>query len=104
MTLELTSAALRNTPLVSVRALSAPPTDSELHAVRIRAKRCRYLAEDLVPIAGKEAGKFATACRRLQDVLGEHQDTVVVRERLRNLVPEVSAWKHLPPANSTHWS
>jgi CHAD domain-containing protein len=77
----------------SVKALSAPPTDSELHAVRIRAKRCRYLAEALVPIAGKEAGKFAAACQKLQDVLGEHQDTVVAREWLRNLVPEVSAWE-----------
>ena len=77
----------------SVKALSAPPTDAELHAVRIRAKRCRYLAEALVPIAGKEARKFAAACRKLQDVLGEHQDTVVARQWLRNLIPEVSAWE-----------
>ena len=75
----------------SVKALSAPPTDDELHAVRIRAKRCRYLAEALIPVAGKEARKFAAACRELQDVLGEHQDTVVARQWLRSVIPEVSA-------------
>jgi CHAD domain-containing protein len=79
--------------LRSVKTLSATPTDVELHALRIRAKRCRYLAEALVPIAGKEAKKFAAACRKLQDVLGEHQDTVVARQWLRNLVPELSAWE-----------
>jgi hypothetical protein len=50
----------------SVKALSAPPTDGELHAIRIRAKRCRYLAGALVPVAGKRARKFAAACRELQ--------------------------------------
>jgi CHAD domain-containing protein len=75
----------------SVKALSTPPADTELHAVRIRAKRCRYLAEALVPIAGKEARNFARACRELQDVLGDHQDTVVARQRLRSMVPQLSA-------------
>jgi CHAD domain-containing protein len=73
----------------SVKALSDPPTDAELHDVRIRAKRCRYLAEALVPVAGKDAQKFAAACRDLQDVLGGHQDTVVARQWLQTLIPDV---------------
>jgi CHAD domain-containing protein len=77
----------------SVKVLSAPPTDGELHAVRIRAKRCRYLAEALVPVAGKEAAKFARACQKLQDVLGQHQDTVVARQWLLNLAPTLSGWE-----------
>jgi hypothetical protein len=74
----------------SVKALSAPPTDGELHAIRIRAKRCRYLAGALVPVAGKRARKFAAACRELQEVLGEHQDAVVARQWLRSLMSEIS--------------
>jgi CHAD domain-containing protein len=74
----------------SARAVSDPPTDAELHALRIRAKRCRYLAEALVPVASKDARRFAAACRDLQDVLGEHQDTVVARQWLLSLIPEVS--------------
>jgi len=74
----------------SVKTLSAPPTDGELHAIRICAKRCRYLAEALVPVTGKRARKFAAACRELQDVLGEHQDAVVARQWLRSLMSEMS--------------
>jgi CHAD domain-containing protein len=61
------------------------PTDTELHAVRIAAKRARYAAElasrGLPPDQADEAIAFAAAVADLQDVLGRHQDAVVaIRE------------------------
>lgn len=61
----------------SVQALGRPPTDAELHDVRIMAKRCRYGAEAVSVIAGKRAARFARAAMVLQDELGEHHDAVV---------------------------
>lgn len=59
------------------------PSDASLHAARIRAKRARYAAEAVVPVFGKRAAAFARAAADLQDVLGEHQDSVVARAWLR---------------------
>jgi CHAD domain-containing protein len=58
-------------------------SDASLHAVRIRAKRARYAAEAVAPVFGKRAEAFAEAAARLQDELGEHQDSVVARAWLR---------------------
>jgi CHAD domain-containing protein len=59
------------------------PSDASLHAARIRAKRARYAAEAVTPVFGKRAAAFAKAAADLQDVLGEHQDSVVARAWLR---------------------
>lgn len=63
--------------------LGPAPSDDELHAARIQAKRARYAAE----LAGQELGprgeRFVAAAKRLQDVLGEHQDACVAEERVR---------------------
>jgi len=61
------------------RALSDEPADEELHALRKRCKRARYAYE----LAGKDA--VVSRAKGLQDVLGEHQDSVVAEERLRAL-------------------
>jgi CHAD domain-containing protein len=66
-----------------VRALGDPPTDEELHALRIRTKRARYAAEAVAPVLGKRARAVASAAADLQDVLGEHQDAVVAEQWLR---------------------
>jgi CHAD domain-containing protein len=58
-------------------------SDASLHAVRIRAKRARYAAEAVSPVFGKRAEAFAKAAAELQDVLGDHQDSVVARAWLR---------------------
>jgi CHAD domain-containing protein len=58
-------------------------SDASLHAVRIRAKRARYAAEAVAPVFGKRAEAFAEAAADLQDVLGDHQDSVVARAWLR---------------------
>jgi CHAD domain-containing protein len=60
-----------------VEALGDDRTDQELHEVRILAKRCRYAAEAVAPVAGEAASRLASAVADVQTVLGDHQDTVV---------------------------
>ena len=59
--------------------------DELLHEARKDAKAARYAAESVVPVLGGSARRFARAQRELQDVLGEHQDGVVLRDLLREL-------------------
>ena len=61
----------------AARALRSNSPDTEWHAVRIRAKHCRYAAEAVAPIYGRRAKRFTAAIAALQDLLGSHQDTVV---------------------------
>ena len=68
----------------AVRQLPDPPTDPELHRIRILAKRARYAAEAVAPIAGTAAAAFARAAAKLQTVLGEHQDSVTAQAWLRS--------------------
>jgi CHAD domain-containing protein len=63
----------------AVRKLPEEPANEELHAVRKKGKRARYAAE----LAGRD--KLVKRAKKLQDVLGEHQDAVVAAERLREL-------------------
>jgi len=67
----------------AVDDLPDPAPDAELHQVRIRAKRARYAAEVVEPAFGKSARTFAKAVTDVQDVLGEHQDSVVAAGWLR---------------------
>src|SRR5206468_7252147 len=67
-------------------AVDADSSDEELHGLRIRGKKARYAAELAEPVAGKPARRFVESAKRLQDVLGEHQDAIVAEERLRALV------------------
>src|SRR5260370_7803201 len=66
-----------------VAALPDQPPDSELHRIRILAKRVRYAAEAAEPIARKIATRTAEDAAALQDVLGDHQDSVTVQQWLR---------------------
>ena len=59
-------------------------SDDQLHKLRIRAKRCRYAAEAVAPVAGKRARNFARAAAEVQAVLGEHHDAVVATLWLRD--------------------
>src|ERR1700686_2594888 len=68
----------------AVRQLPDPPTDPELHRIRILAKRARYAAEAVAPVAGSAAAAFARAAAKLQTVLGEHQDSVTAQAWLRS--------------------
>jgi CHAD domain-containing protein len=66
-------------------ALPAEPSDDELHALRIAAKRARYAAE-LAALGGrKRTTRAVKALKKLQEVTGEHQDAVVAEDRLRRI-------------------
>jgi CHAD domain-containing protein len=58
--------------------------ETALHDARKAAKRVRYVAEALTPLAGPAATRFVRQVRQLQDVLGDHQDSVVSRAFLRD--------------------
>jgi CHAD domain-containing protein len=66
-----------------IAGLPDQPDDPELHRIRILAKRVRYAAEAAEPIAGKLATRSADAAAALQDVLGDHQDSVTAQQWLR---------------------
>jgi CHAD domain-containing protein len=68
----------------AAKAVSDPPRDEELHAVRIRTKRCRYAAEAVAPVLGKRARAFASDAAKLQDVLGDFNDSAVAERWLRD--------------------
>ena len=67
----------------AVTRLPDSPGDAELHQIRILAKRVRYAAEAGAPIVGKVAARFADSAAALQDVLGDHQDSVTAQRWLR---------------------
>jgi CHAD domain-containing protein len=58
---------------------------AQLHRARKAAKRARYAAELLKPVAGKKAKRNVKHYKRIQSVLGDHQDTVVARAALRRM-------------------
>jgi CHAD domain-containing protein len=72
----------------AAKELSDDPTDEELHAVRIRAKKARYTAE---LAGGKRRERRVERLKELQDVVGEHQDAVVAEERLRSVASDNTA-------------
>lgn len=59
--------------------------DERLHDVRKAAKRARYAAEPLVPILGRDAGRFVNATKKLQSVIGDYHDAAVTQAALRRL-------------------
>ena len=65
--------------------LPAEPTDAELHALRIKAKRARYAGELAALAGGTAVERYVDALKDLQDVIGEHQDLVVLEETVRGL-------------------
>lgn len=75
----------------AVDALPKEPPDTDLHRVRILAKRARYAAEAAAPLVGKKAATFAAGVARLQEVLGDHQDAVVAEAWLREAVEGADA-------------
>jgi CHAD domain-containing protein len=66
--------------------LPKAPSNDDLHAVRIKVKRARYAAELAQTMVGRPAKRFVARARKVQDILGEHQDAAVAEERLRALV------------------
>jgi CHAD domain-containing protein len=67
------------------------PSDA-FHRVRIRAKRLRYATEFFAPLYGKPAQKFIKRLTRVQDVLGELQDSAVAAEHIKDAVNRQVGW------------
>jgi CHAD domain-containing protein len=66
-----------------VRRAGDEPSDEQLHAIRIRAKRCRYAAEMVAPVVGAPATRFAAGAEAIQEILGDHHDAIVAQAWLR---------------------
>lgn len=65
---------------------AGPGRDAALHDVRKAAKRLRYAAEAAAGVLGPHAVRLAEASEAVQEALGEHHDSVVARDLLRDLV------------------
>ena len=59
------------------------------------ARPVRYAAEGAVPVLGAPAAELAASAEAIQDLLGDHQDTVVARQSLR----EIGVRAHLSGEN-----
>ncbi|WP_406445436.1 CYTH and CHAD domain-containing protein [Streptomyces sp. NBC_01613] len=59
--------------------------DLALHEARKKAKRTRYSAEAAAPGLGSPASALAKSMKSLQSLLGDHQDSVMTRQTLREL-------------------
>ncbi|MFD9939043.1 CHAD domain-containing protein [Streptomyces massasporeus] len=73
--------------LIGQAADLEPGTDRDvaLHEARKKAKRTRYAAEAAEPVLGKPAKTMVKSMKALQNLLGEHQDSVMARRALREL-------------------
>ncbi|WP_405887765.1 CYTH and CHAD domain-containing protein [Streptomyces sp. NBC_01136] len=70
------------------QALDLPPgvdRDLAMHEARKKAKRTRYAAEAATPALGEPAADLVKSMKSLQTLLGDHQDSVMAREALREL-------------------
>jgi CHAD domain-containing protein len=68
-----------------VRSLGKRPGNEALHDLRIQVKRVRYATELGGAPSDKRSRRVVDAATRMQDILGEHQDSVVGEERLREV-------------------
>ncbi|MFI1090893.1 CHAD domain-containing protein [Streptomyces sp. NPDC020917] len=69
-------------------AIALPPghdRDVALHEARKDAKRARYSSEAAQPVLGRPAAAHASRMKGVQQLLGEHQDSVMCRAALTEL-------------------
>jgi CHAD domain-containing protein len=67
------------------RMPAGPARETAFHDARKAAKRARYAGEAVSPAIGKKATRFTKQMKRVQTVLGDHQDAVVARGVDRDL-------------------
>jgi CHAD domain-containing protein len=60
--------------------------DEAMHRTRKAAKRARYTAEAAAASLGAPAAKLARRAERLQEILGDHHDSVVAVQRLAGAI------------------
>lgn len=71
--------------------IEAMPRPEDLHALRIRAKRLRYLLEFLAELTGKPGRRLVRRLTALQDLLGSYHDAVVGADVIRVYVEGAGA-------------
>ncbi|MGC9360653.1 MAG: CHAD domain-containing protein, partial [Anaerolineae bacterium] len=71
-----------------VKQMPPDPSETDLHRTRIAAKRMRYACETAALAVGEPATLLADEVGALQDMLGAHQDAVVLRDWLRHVARE----------------
>jgi CHAD domain-containing protein len=71
--------------------LGDDPSDEALHALRKSGKRARYSAELAGLHGDRRIRRFVTAVQELQDVVGEHQDSVIAEEQIRHVARRATA-------------
>jgi CHAD domain-containing protein len=62
-----------------------PDADVLMHRARKAGKRHRYAVELAAPVLGKKADVIVASRKEFQELLGEHQDSVVAEGMLREL-------------------
>ena len=62
-----------------------PEADVLMHRARKAGKRHRYAVELAAPVLGKKADAIVASRKEFQELLGEHQDSVVAEGMLREL-------------------
>jgi CHAD domain-containing protein len=78
----------RKVAVLVERALELEPgtdRDVAIHEARKKTKRTRYAAEAATPALGRPAKTLTRSMKSLQTLLGEHQDSVMARQTLREL-------------------
>ncbi|MGL3807145.1 CYTH and CHAD domain-containing protein [Paeniglutamicibacter sp. R2-26] len=70
------------------RSPSGGTRDAALHQARKAAKRLLHAADSVAGIHGKQARGFSRRAHKLQRVLGEHHDSVMVRAFLEELLAD----------------
>jgi CHAD domain-containing protein len=83
----------------AVQKLPGRPSADDLHAVRIKVKRARYAAELARAAAGARGARFIDQAKKLQNILGDLQDAVVIERYLHDAIgrtePAQALEKHL---------
>ena len=64
--------------------LGEDPEDEALHEARKGVKRARYAADLAAHELGRPGERFVAVAKKLQDILGDHQDAVVAQTRIRD--------------------
>lgn len=71
--------------LADAEGLSPVEREERLHDVRKAAKRARYAAELALPVGGKGAERLVQRMTELQELLGQHQDQVMLERTLEEM-------------------
>lgn len=86
---DIINSALRKV-LKAGRKCDADSPDEQLHRLRKKCKRLRYACEFFSDLFGKPSLDFAKKVIDIQDVLGDHQDSVVARKEIASFAESAS--------------